>query len=107
MRTMQNLNYTHTKPTPQQKQKNPTIMKVTLLTFLVYIYTAVSGQEEDSTNGLATLDSSRRFGRWLDPLESAGIAELPTVFLNQLSRAATASKFCMQFRALKGKNAQS
>ena len=79
------------------------ITKVTLLTFLVY--TAVSGQEDDSTNGLATLDSSRRLGHWL-PVESSGIAELPTAFLNQL-RAATASKFCMQFRALNGKHSLS
>ena len=77
---------TYANPT---RQKNNMITKVTLLTFLVY--STASGQEEEGTNRLAKLVSSRRFVRWLHPLGSSSIAEAPSTFLDQL-RAATAGE---------------
>jgi hypothetical protein len=70
------------------------ITKVTLLTFIVY--TAASGQEEDSTNRLATLDSSRRFVRWLHPLGSSSIAEASIAFFDQL-RTVNTGELRMRF----------
>lgn len=67
------------------------ITKATLLTFLVC--TVVSGHEEDSTKGLATLDTSRRFFSWLHPVRawSLGTVETSAIAVNQ-PRAVTTSK---------------